>query len=352
MKAEGGGMKDDEMSRRSALVCRAAFHSAASRNASLRGVAAFVAFVALTGTHALGQNFPSKPIRIVIPYAVGGGSDITTRIVQAKAMERLGQSLIVDNRAGGGTLIGTRMVQTASPDGYTLGIMDPAFIINPTLVSDARYDPLKDFAPVTLLSATPLILVVPSSFPTRTVQELVDRARANPGKLNYGSPGNGSAGHIAIEQFRSFFGLKMSHVPYKGAGPAVIAVVGAEIPMLMAGSGAVPFVQDGRLRGLGATSAKRLPVIPAVPTFGELGFPQVNVQTFAGLVAPGGTPRPVIERLHAAFAGAVQNQEVRARLEQANQFPSGNTPGEFAAFLQENMARLVKVVKEANIKLD
>src|SRR5262245_26534686 len=144
----------------------------------------------------------------------------------------------------------------------------------------------------------------------------------------------------------------MSHVPYKGAGPAVTAVVAAEIPMLMAGSGAVPFVQDGRLRGLGVTSAKRLPAIAAVPTFAELNYPQVNVQTFAGLVAPGGTPRAIIERLHAAFAGAVQNADVRNRLEQANQLPVGNTPEEFAVFLRENTARFNKVVKDANIRLD
>jgi tripartite-type tricarboxylate transporter receptor subunit TctC len=313
---------------------------------------AAVTIASLTATRAPGQEFPARPIRIVIPYAAAGGSDITTRIVMARAMAALGQSLIIDNRAGGGTLIGTRMVQAASPDGYTLGVMDPAFIINPTLVSEARYDPLKDFAPITLFSATPLILVVPPSVPARTVQELVDHAKANPGKLNYGSPGNGSAGHIAIEQFRSFFGLKMSHVPYKGAGPAVTAVVGAEVPMLMAGSGAVPFIQDGRLRGLGATSAKRLPAIPAVPTFAELGFPGVNVQTFAGLVAPAGTPRPVIQRLHGAFAGAVQNQEVRARLEQVNQVPVGNTPEEFAAFLQDNRTRFIKIVRESNIKLE
>lgn len=313
--------------------------------------AAIAAGAVATGT-ALGQDFPTRPIRIVVPYAAGGGSDITTRIVQNKAMELLGQSLIVDNRAGGGTLIGTRMVQVANPDGYTLGVMDPAFIINPTLVRNAGYDALKHFTPVTLLSATPLLLVVPPSFPPRTVRELVDRVKANPGKINYGSPGDGSAGHLAMEQFRNFFGLKMVHVAYKGAGPAVTAVVAAEVPMLFAGSGAVPFVQDGRLRGLAATSAKRLPAIPNVPTFAELGFPQVNVQTFAGLVAPAGTPKPVVQRLHAAFAGAVHTPDVKARLEQMNQFPVGNTPEEFATFLQENQARLVKVVHESNIKLD
>ncbi len=302
------------------------------------------------GAHA--QNFPVKPIRIIIPYAAGGGSDITTRIVQNKAMELLGQSLVVDNRAGGGTLIGTRMVQSAAADGYTLGVMDPAFIINPSLVRDAGYEALKDFAPITLISATPLILVVPTSFPAKSVQELVNHAKANPGKLNYGSPGDGSAGHLAIEQFRSFFGLRMTHIAYKGAGPAVTAVVASEVPMLLAGSGAVPFVQDGRLRGLAATSTKRLPSIPAVPTFAELGFPQVNVQTFAGLVAPAGTPVPVIQRLHTAFAGATQSPDIKSRLEQLNQFPVGNTPQEFTTFLQETGARLVKVVREANIKIN
>ena len=309
-----------------------------------------IALVFAAGASA--QDFPNKPVRVIIPYAAGGGSDITTRIVQARAMELLGQSLIVDNRAGGGTLIGTRMAQTAPADGYTLGVMDPAFIINPTLVKDAGYDALKDFTPVTLITATPLILVSPPSFPPKTVQELVDYVKANAGKVNYGSPGDGSAGHLAMEQFRSFFGLKMIHSPYKGAGPAVVAVVAAEVPMLIAGSGGVPFIQDGRLRGLAATSTKRLPAIPNVPTFAELGFPQINVQTFAGVVAPAGTPPAAIKKLHTAFAGAIQTPEVKARLEQLNQFPVGNTPEEFGVFLRDNQARLVKVVHDSNIKLE
>ena len=315
-------------------------------------LAAAMAAVALAGHYARGQDYPNKPIRIVVSYAAGGGTDITTRVVQAKVTERLGWRLVVDNRAGGGTLIGTRTVQTSTPDGYTLGVMDPAFIINPTLLNDAGYAPLKDFIPVTLIAVTPLILIAPASFPAKTVQELIDYAKANSGKLNYGSPGIGSAGHLAIEQFRSFFGLKMSHIPFKGGGPALSALVANEIPILVIGSNAIPFIQDGRVLGLAATSAKRLPALPAVPTFTELGFPQVNVQTFAGLVAPAGTPRPVIQRLHAAFAGAVASPDVRARLEQLNQFPIGNTSDEFATFLQENMARLAKIAREANIKLD
>ena len=301
---------------------------------------------------AAAQNFPTRPVRVVIPYAAGGGSDITTRIVQNKAMELLGQSLIVDNRAGGGTLIGTRLVQAAAADGYTVGVMDPAFIINPSLVRDAGYEALRDFAPVSLLTVTPLILAIHPAVPAKTVQELVDHVRANPGKLNYGSPGDGSAGHLAVEQFRAHFGLKMTHVAYKGAGPAVTALLAGEVPMLLAGSGAVPFVQDGRLRGLAATSSKRLASIPNVPTFAEAGFPQINVQTFAGVVAPAGVPAAALKRLHAAFSGAVHTAEVRARLEQLNQFPVGNTPAEFTAFLKDNGARLTKVVQDAGIKIN
>jgi tripartite-type tricarboxylate transporter receptor subunit TctC len=309
-------------------------------------------FIAATLVHAsaLGQDFPVRPVRIIVPYAPGGGTDITSRIVQDRTVALLGQPLVIENRAGGGTLIGTQAVANAPPDGYTLGVMDPAFVTNPQLMSDARYDPLQDFAPVTLLTVTPLILVVPPSFPARTVEELIDYAKANPGKLNYGSPGSGSGGHLAIEQFRHAFGLQMVHVPYKGAGPAVAAIVANEVSMLMAGSGAVPFVQDGRLRALAATSAKRVPALPDVPTFAELGFPQVNVETFAGLVAPAGTPQPVIKRLHAAFAGALQVPEVRAKFLQLNSFPVGNTPDEFAGFLRDNMTRLGGVVRDANIR--
>ncbi len=325
-------------------------NSIKSNTYELLNFAALACVATFTHAQVPSTNFPTKPIRIIIPYAAGGGSDISTRIVQGKATELLGQSLIVDNRAGGGTLIGTRMVQSAAADGYTLGVMDPAFIINPTLVRDAGYNALKDFAPVTLISVTPLILAVPAAFPPKTVQELIDHAKANPGKLNFGSPGDGSAGHLAMEQFRAAFKLNMVHIAYKGAGPAVTALVAGEIPMLLAGSGAVPFVQDGRLRGLAATSANRLPSIPAVPTFTELGFPQVNVQTFAGVVAPAATPQTAIRHLHAAFARAIQTPEVKTRLEQLNQFPVGNTPEEFTVFLRENGERLIKVVREANIK--
>lgn len=321
------------------------------RCAMLWALVAALATVAGTSA-AFAVDFPVRPIRAIVPYAAGGGSDITSRIVQEKAAAVLGQPLVIENRAGGGTLIGTQAVAGAEPDGYTLGVMDPAFVINPVLLPNVRYDPLKDFAAVTLITVTPLILVVPSSSPAKSVQELVDDAKTHPGKLDYGSPGSGSGGHQAIEQFRHAFGLQMVHVPYKGAGPAVTAVVAGEVPMLMAGSGATPFVQAGQLRALAVTGATRLPTLPDVPTFAELGFPQVDVQTFAGLVAPAGTPRPVVEKVRAAFAQSVQTAEVRARLTQMSQIVAGSTPEEFAAFLRSHVSRLSKVVRDANIKPD
>ncbi|HEX4328591.1 MAG TPA: tripartite tricarboxylate transporter substrate binding protein [Burkholderiales bacterium] len=297
------------------------------------------------------DDFPSRPIRVIVPYAPGGGSDISIRVVQNRVQELLKQSLIVDNRAGGGTMIGTRLVAGAAPDGYTLGIMDPAFLANP-LMTDAKYDATKDFVPVSLISVTPMIFAVPASEPVKSVKEFVDYVKAKPSVFNYGSPGSGSAGHLAIEQFRNTFGLKGVHIPYKGSGPAMAAIAGGEINSLMSGSALVPLVQDGRLRGLAVTGTKRLNSLPAVPTFAELGFPQVNVQTFAAMVAPAGTPRPVVLKLQAAFAGAVNSPDMKVQLDQRGAIPVGSSADELAAFFKDNTTNLAKVVQESNIKIE
>jgi tripartite-type tricarboxylate transporter receptor subunit TctC len=314
-------------------------------------LAAIIVFGA-SGSDVFAEDYPTRPVHVIVPYSAGGGTDITMRTVQEKVSSILGQQLVIENRAGGGTLIGTKVVEKASPDGYTIGAMDPAFIINPSISSSADYDPLKNFEPVSLISVTPLILVVPPSVPFQTLKELLDYAKANPGKLTYASPGIGSGGHMAMEQFCNAFHLKIIHVPYKGSGPGIVALLGAETTMLMAGSGVTPHVQQGRLRALAVTSAQRLPALPNVPTFAELGYPNVNVQTFAGIVAPAGTPKAVIDKLHNAIATAVRTLAVHDRLVEFNQFPIGNTPDEFRKFLTDNMKSLNVVAHDSNIKVD
>ena len=314
-------------------------------------LAAVVAFAA-SGSNLFAQDYPNRPIRVIVPYGAGGGTDITLRAVQKKAEAVLGQSFVIEYRAGGGTLIGTKVVESAASDGYTIGVFDPAFIINPTISSSAKYDPLKNFVPVSLISATPLLLAVPPGSPFQSLKELLDYAKANPGKLTYGSPGIGSGGHMAMEQFCHVFGLKIVHDPYKGSGPGIVALLGGQMNMMMVGSGITPYVQQGKLRALAVTSAKRLPALPNVPTFVELGYPNVNVQTFAGVVAPAGTPKEVIDKLHNAIATAVRTPEVHDRLVKFNQFPVGNTPDEFREFLQTNAKSLQAIARESNIKID
>jgi len=314
-------------------------------------LAAILVFAANVSV-AFAQGYPNRPIRVIVPYGAGGGTDITLRSVQKKMEEVLGQSLVIEYRAGGGTLIGTKVVENAPPDGYTIGVFDPAFIINPTISSSANYDPLKNFTPISLISATPLILAVPPGSPFHSLKELLDYAKANPGKLTYGSPGIGSGGHMAMEQFCHVFGLKIVHDPYKGSGPGIVALLAGQMGMMMVGSGITPYVQQGKLHALAVTSPKRLPALPDVPTFTELGYPNVNVQTFAGVVAPAGVPKEVIDKLHNAVATAVRSPEAHEKLVKFNQFPVGNTPEEFREFLQSNAKSLQAVARDSHIKID
>ena len=299
------------------------------------------------------QDFPTRPVRVIVPYAAGGGSDITIRIVQAKAMELLGQSLIVDNRAGGGTLIGTRMTQTSPADGYTIGVMDPAFIINPTLVKDAGYDALKDFTPVSLITATPLILVSPPPFPPKTVQELVDHVKANAGKVNYGSPGDGSAGHLAGELLKARSGARLNHVPFRGGAPAMNDLLAGHIPSLIASAPtATAFMREGRIRALAVTGAKRSPFDPEIPTIAELGFPGYAATNWYCLVVSSKVPPENVATLTTLMNKALNAPEVQAAYGKHGMETLAGTAAEAAAQIARETEIWKKVIADAGIRLD
>ena len=298
------------------------------------------------------QDSPTRPVRVIVPYAPGGGSDILARFVAPKAAEELGQQFVIDNRPGAASTLGSNLIARATPDGYTIGMIDTALSINPGLFAKLPYDAVRDFAPITLVAASPLLFAVHPSVPAGNVKELVALAKAKPGQLNFSSAGNGSAGHLAGEVFRSVAAIDIIHVPYKGAGPQVIDLVGGQSMMgFTTPASAMPHVKAGKLRAFGITGTKRSGAIPGVPVMGETGYP-VEVTPYWGLVAPAGVPPAIIRRLNAAFARHIRAPEFRDRLIELAFDPVGNTPEEFAAVIRDDMARYVKVIKTAGIKVE
>jgi tripartite-type tricarboxylate transporter receptor subunit TctC len=265
----------------------------------------------------------------------------------------LGQPVVVENRPGGGSTIGTLAVAKAPPDGFTLGMIDAAFITNPSLVSKLPYDTLKDFSPIVLVATSPLVLVVHPDLAAHNVKDLISLAKANPGKLSFGSAGLGTGVHLAGEQFRAQAGLDMVHVPYKGAGQAVSELVGGQINLLFSTmTGTKGMVDAGRLRPLAITSPKRSNVMPNVPTFVESGLPGVDAGTINGLVAPVGTPAEFIQRVNAAVNRALKNPVVLAKLNEQGFAVAGGTPEEFGAWIRTEIPKWSKIIKDANIKVE
>jgi tripartite-type tricarboxylate transporter receptor subunit TctC len=300
------------------------------------------------------DTYPVKPIRLIVPFPPGGPADALARMVGDRLSASLGQSVIVDNRPGAAGNIGMELAAKAAPDGYTL-VLAPAgnLTVNPSLYRNVPYDVARDFAPVTVIAAVPNILVVNPAVPAQDLADLIRYAKANPGRLNYSSPGSGSGAHLAGELLKSAAGIDVVHVPYNGIAPAVTAVIAGDVQLMFAGApSALPQVNGGKLRALAVASPKRIVAAPALPTLDESGLPGFDVTSWYSIVAPAGTPPAVIERLQREIARALDNPDIRAKLAGLGAEPIGNSPAEFAAMIKSETAKWSKIVKDANIKPD
>ncbi len=319
----------------------------------MRAAGVFAIALLLGAPAAVAQTYPSKPIRIVVPFAPGGGTDILTRIMLPRLSEQLKQQLIVDNRPGAGSQIGTDIVAKAPPDGYTLLMVDTAFMTNPSLYSKLPYSSEKDFAPVSLAATAPVIMIVHPSVPVRTVKELVSLARVQPGALNFASGGPGSSTHLGVELLKHVTKIDLVHIPYKGTGPAVADVLGGQVTMMFAGISSVKqHVEGGRLRAIAVTGESRSPAMPKVPTFGEAGMKQVDASSYWGALAPARTPPDIVGRLSATMAQVLKMPDVRDKLVELGFDPIGGSTSEFAALLGKETEKWAKVIKAAGVKLD
>ena len=313
----------------------------------------FGAVAASLAAPALAQQFPSKPIRIVVPYTPGGGADTTARLIAPKLQDALGQTVVIDNKPGAGGTIGDDAVAKALPDGHTLLIGAFAHAVNPSLMPKMPFRTPDDFAPVSLLVTVPELLVVTPTFPAKTVAELVAMAKAEPGKLSYASSGNGSAQHLAAELFKLRTGTDIQHVPYKGGSLAVADVAAGHVPFYFGNmSAALPQARAGRVRALAVTSPQRSPAAPEVPTLAEAGVTGCEISEWNALLAPAGTPPATIERLHAEVAKILAMEEIKAKFADLGAQAIGSTPAELAGFLRGEMAKWAEVVKVANVKIE
>ena len=298
--------------------------------------------------------FPTKPIRIVVPFPPGGPADVLARTVGDRIAAALGQPVVVDNRPGAGGNIGMELVAKAAPDGHTLALAPAGNLtVNPSLYRNVPYDVGRDFAPVTVIAAVPNVLVVNPQVPAKDLAELIAYAKANPGKLNYSSPGPGSGAHLAGELLKSSAGIDIVHVPYSGIAPAVTAVIAGDVQLMFAGApSALPQVAGGKLRALAVASPKRIASAPALPTLSEAGLPGFDVTSWYSIVAPAATPPAVVERLQKEIARALTSPDVKAKLTGIGAEPIANTPEEFAAMIRVETAKWSKIVKDANIKIE
>jgi tripartite-type tricarboxylate transporter receptor subunit TctC len=302
---------------------------------------------------ALAQAYPDHAVKIIVPFASGGPTDAMARVLAQKLTENLGQSFVVENRAGAGGNIGMSLGAKAAPDGYTLTMVSSSFVVNPSLYSNVPYDANKDFLPITLAAASPNLIVVNPAVPAKTLQELVALVRANPGKYSYAQPGIGTTPHLSGELLRLTAGIDIVSAPFGGAGPAIASVLAGHTPVAFTAlPPAMAHVKGGTLRALAITGAKRNPELPDVPTMAEAGFVGQEAETMQGLLAPAGTPKDVVEKLHREVVKIVSQPDTRVKLLAMGFDPVGNTPEQFSTYINSEITRWSKVIREAKLKVE
>ena len=319
----------------------------------VRGLAVCAALVAAAAAHAQDANYPNRPVRIIVPFAAGGPPDVISRIVAQKLSERWGQQVYVENHPGAGGNTGTATAARAAPDGYTLYMMSTGFMVNPSLYAKVPYDPIKDFAPVTLAAVSPNVLFVHPSVPARSVKELIDLIKSSPGKYSYAQPSTGSTPHLSGEPLKLQYGLDLVTVPFNGASLAVNSTIAGHTPIAFTAlPPAIANIKEGNLRGLAVTAAKRSAALADVPTMAEAGVPDQEAETINGLLVPAGTPGDIIARINRDTVAALSLPDVKERLSALGFDPAVTTPAEFGARIKSEIAKWDKVVRAANIRIE
>ena len=319
----------------------------------IKAVLAIMPFLIALHGYALAQEYPAKPIRVIVPWPAGGSSDTMARILGQGLAAMWGQQIVVDNRPGAGTTIGNEMVAKALPDGYTLMVTATALVASSFLYSHLPYKVDRDFVPISLVATAPSVLVVHPSLPVKSVKDLVALARAKPRSINYASGGSGSSDHIAAELFKSLAHVDMTHIPYKGATPALADLIAGNTQVMFCiAITATPHVRSGKLRALAVTSAKRSELLPDLPTIAEAGVPGYEFVTWLGIFAPAGTPSGVVTKVNGGVMKVLSLNEVRDRLKSMGAVPAGSTPGEFATRIKSDLSTIGRVVKASGMKVD
>jgi tripartite-type tricarboxylate transporter receptor subunit TctC len=314
-----------------------------------------IALIAATSVFAItagAQQYPSKPVRFILPFPAGGPTDILGRIIGQKFAEQLGQPVVPENRPGAGGNVGTEYGAKQPPDGYAIVLASPSLEISPTLYKKLGYDPIKDFAPISLVAEIPNVLLVHPSVPARTLKELVALARAHPGKLNFGSGGLGTSNHLGSEMLKGLEKINMLHVPYKGSNQAMLGMMSGEVDMVVIGiPPALPQIQAGKVRALAVLSEKRVPALPNVPTAKEAGVPNYVVMTTYGILVPAGTPRDIVARLNADWLKIAAMPDTKDKMRQAGYEAMSGTPEQYGEFIKSEIVRWAKVIKDANVHI-